>query len=38
MEGSLSVYVEHVDIALAVDQEGHQTIEPLSVFSLDKAV
>lgn len=38
MEGSLSFYVAQVDIALAVDQEGHQAVELLFVLSLDEAV
>lgn len=38
MKGSLSVYVEQVDVALAMDQEGHQALKLLFVLSLDKVV
>ena len=38
MEGSLSIYIEHVDVTLAIDQEGHEAFKLLFVLSLDKVV
>ena len=38
MEGGLSIHVEEVDVTLAVDKEGNQTVELLSSPSLDQAV
>ena len=38
MEGSLSACIEQVDITLAIYQECNETVELLSVLSLDKTV
>ena len=34
----MSVYIEQVDVALAIDQESHEAVKLLFVLSLDKVV